>query len=57
MALIYNRLRAGLPTIIMGETGIGKTIIVKLLSHIMNAKFYIFNVHSGIKRLEIIKFI
>ena len=34
----------------MGETGIGKTVLIKLLSTVMDAHFYEpFNVHAGIK--------
>ena len=39
MALIFLRISAKTPSIIMGETGIGKTAIIKLLSSIMNMGF------------------
>jgi MoxR-like ATPase len=32
----------------MGETGIGKTSLVRLLSNITDVKIKIFNVHAGI---------
>lgn len=41
----------------MGETGIGKTALVKLLSSIMLMKFDTLNVHAGITSNEIIAFV
>ena len=57
MALISLRILAKIPVILMGETGIGKTALVKLLSSIMQMKFATLNVHAGITSDEIIKFI
>ena len=34
MALLFLRLRAGIPTIIIGETGCGKTYLIKMFSMI-----------------------
>lgn len=48
MALMILRIRAKIPIILMGETGIGKTALVKLLASIMNQKFYTLNIHAGI---------
>ncbi len=39
MALIYLRIKSKLPVILMGETGIGKTQLVEILSLIMSANF------------------
>ena len=36
IALIYYRVRAGIPVLLMGETGIGKTALVNLFSTILN---------------------
>jgi hypothetical protein len=35
IALIYLRMRSQIPVILMGETGIGKTALLELLSYIM----------------------
>jgi midasin (ATPase involved in ribosome maturation) len=48
IGLIYLRIQSGLPVILMGETGIGKTSLVRLLSNITDVKIRIFNVHAGI---------
>ncbi len=32
MAIIFLRVMAGIPIIIMGETGVGKTILIKYLT-------------------------
>ena len=57
MALISLRILAQIPVILMGETGIGKTALVKLLSSIMLMKFATLNVHAGITLDEIIEFV
>ena len=57
MALIALRILAKIPVILMGETGIGKTALVKLLSSIMLMKFDTLNVHAGINSNEIIEFV
>ena len=57
MALISLRIRAKVPIILMGQTGIGKTALVKLLTSIMDLKFYTLNIHAGITENEIIMFV
>ena len=47
-ALIYMRIRAQQPVIIMGETGIGKTAIVQYLSDVLDHKFLTLNMHEGV---------
>jgi MoxR-like ATPase len=48
IGLIYLRILAGLPVILMGETGIGKTSLIRLMAKIMDFPLKIFNVHAGI---------
>ena len=55
MALIFLRISAKTPTITMGETGIGKTAVIKLLSYIMNMEFHTLDVHAGIDKNLIIE--
>ena len=60
IALLFLRIRAGISTIIMGETGCGKTYLVKMFSMIFgqNAKsMYTLKFHSGITDDDIINFI
>jgi MoxR-like ATPase len=58
MILIILRVRVNIPVIIMGETGCGKTSLVRYLANTCGVKFfYTFNVHAGISEEEIIKFI
>jgi len=54
MVLIYLRIYSGLPVILMGETGIGKTALIELLSNIMSCKLKILNIHAGVTEVEII---
>ena len=48
MALISLRIQAKIPVVLMGETGIGKTALVQLLSSIMAMKFVTLNIHAGV---------
>ncbi len=57
LTLIHLRMRANLPIILMGETGVGKTSLVEYLSKIIDSEFKTLNVHSGISDEEIIKFV
>ena len=58
MALIYYRINANIPVIIMGETGCGKTSLIKKLNEIQNngeKKVEIIKIHSGITEQDIAK--
>ena len=57
LILIYLRIRANIPIILMGETGVGKTSLVEYLCKVIDAEFRVLNVHAGISELEIIKFV
>ena len=60
MILILLRTRAGIPVILMGETGCGKTSLIKMLSTLLNngkMNLETKNIHAGIKDQDIIKFI
>ena len=57
MILIILRVRANAPVIIMGETGCGKTSLVRYLANTCGIQFKAFNFHAGISEDEIIKFI
>ncbi len=46
--MLFLRIKASLPVIIMGETGIGKTSLVKVLSYLMGGSLSIMNIHAGI---------
>jgi len=57
LTLIHLRMRANLPIILMGETGVGKTSLVEYLAKIIDSEFKTLNVHSGISDEEINKFV
>ena len=40
MLSIHERCRCGLPVIIQGETGVGKTALIKMLSRLWNHSFH-----------------
>ena len=61
MVLILLRLRSNIPVIMMGETGCGKTSLIRKLSEMKNNgdknKMKILNIHAGTTDKDIINFI
>ena len=57
MVLIILRIRVNVPVIIMGETGCGKTSLVRYLANTRRVEFCSFHFHAGISEEEIIAFI
>ncbi|XP_028413413.1 E3 ubiquitin-protein ligase rnf213-alpha-like, partial [Dendronephthya gigantea] len=57
MILIILRMRANVPIIIMGETGCGKTSLIKYLANICEIPFFAFNIHAGRSEEEIKEFV
>ena len=56
MVQIMLRLRAGIPVLIMGETGCGKTSLINTIAEINSYKMLIFNIHAGVTDNEIVQF-
>ena len=49
MCLIIQRAVAHIPIIIMGESGVGKTALIKFLVEVVfQQRFLVFNVHAGV---------
>ena len=61
MVLILLRIRSNIPVIMMGETGCGKTFLIRKLSEMKNdgssENMKILNIHAGINDKDIIDFI
>ena len=57
MVLILLRIRANIPVIIMGETGCGKTSLVRYLAKTCDVPFHVFNFHAGVTENQIIDFL
>ena len=61
MVLILMKIRANIPIVMMGETGCGKTSLIKMLTRLMNngseENMKILNIHAGTNDDDIIKFI
>ena len=59
--LILLRIRSNIPVIMMGETGCGKTSLIRKLSELINngssEKMKILNIHAGVNDKDIIEFI
>ena len=60
MILILLRIRENIPVILMGETGCGKTSLIRKLSELLNngeSTMKILNIHAGITDQEIVDFL
>ena len=57
MILIILRVRANAPVIIMGETGCGKTSLIRYLANTCGVQFHKFDFHAGISEHKVIEFI
>ena len=60
MLLLLLRIREKVPVIMMGETGCGKTSLIRKLDELLNNgedKMKILNIHSGITNEKIIEFL
>ena len=55
MLAIFARLRCGVPVVLMGECGCGKTMLVKYLCSWMSVKLLILDVHGGTSEDDIIR--
>ena len=56
MILILMRTRCRIPVILMGETGCGKTALLRTLATLKGYPMYVLNIHAGIIDQEIIDF-
>ena len=56
MILILFRIQANIPVIMMGETGCGKTSLIRIIAKLKGYKMRILNIHAGISNKDIIKF-
>ena len=59
MILIYLRIKSDVPLILLGETGCGKTLLIKTLLSFLEGKYKLitYNVHSGISFYDISLFL
>ncbi|KAL4499721.1 hypothetical protein ABPG72_017261 [Tetrahymena utriculariae] len=53
----YLRIRSNIPIIFMGETGIGKTALIKYLTYLIDGIFESKTIHAGATEKEIIKLV
>ncbi|ETN97178.1 hypothetical protein RFI_40353, partial [Reticulomyxa filosa] len=53
MIAVFMKIRTNTPVILMGETGCGKTSLIKFLGHVVNVQLIAVDVHAGFGRHEI----
>eukprot|EP00762_Andalucia_godoyi_P005385 ANDGO_08381.mRNA.1 Putative uncharacterized transmembrane protein DDB_G0290641 len=53
MMLISARIQANVPVVLMGETGCGKTSLIRYLALVSAVEFIVFLVHAGISAADI----
>lgn len=53
MIMIALRIQSNVPVVVMGETGCGKTSLIRRLARICEARLFIFSVHAGITEKDI----
>ena len=56
MILIIFRIQANIPVIMMGETGCGKTSLIRIISQLLKSEMKTLNIHAGISDKDIIEF-
>ncbi|CAH1258852.1 RNF213 [Branchiostoma lanceolatum] len=57
MALVIMRVRARIPVIIMGETGCGKTSLIRYLAKTCEVPFKVLSIHAGVTEDKITAFV
>jgi len=57
LILISLRLRTNVPVILMGETGCGKTSLIRIIAKLKDIPLLIKNIHAGVEDKDIIQFI
>ena len=57
LILISLRLRTNIPVIMMGETGCGKTSLIRIIAELKDIAMHILNIHAGIEDKDIINFL
>jgi chromosomal replication initiation ATPase DnaA len=57
MALIYKKVMARVPVVIMGETGCGKTSLLKTLAQYCDVELFCMTLHAGTSENDIRKFV
>jgi len=57
MLCLHQRLRSGLPAVLMGETGCGKTALIAALARALGIPLRLLNIHGGITSDDIEVFV
>jgi midasin (ATPase involved in ribosome maturation) len=56
MCLIIQRQKCKIPCVIEGESGVGKTVLIRFLAeHIYGTKLKTINIHAGIHENELVE--
>eukprot|EP00750_Incisomonas_marina_P010789 INCI16307.8.p1 GENE.INCI16307.8~~INCI16307.8.p1 ORF type:complete len:4556 (+),score=887.02 INCI16307.8:48-13670(+) len=55
MLSIFSRIRAGLPVIIMGETGCGKSSLIRQMCALAKVPLHTLNIHGGMDDAQVLR--
>jgi len=55
MLAIYARIRCGVPVVLMGECGCGKTMLIRYLCAYLNVKLFVLDVNGGTREQDILQ--
>lgn len=56
MVALYHRVTSGVPVVIMGESGCGKSAVVCFLAKFLRLRVFTLDVHGGLEEEDILKF-
>lgn len=54
MLALYTRVRSGVPVVLMGECGCGKTHLIKFLCRWLQAQLFVLDIHGGTSEADIL---
>ena len=57
MSALYTRIDSGVPTVLMGESGCGKSAVVRYLAKFLGIADFVLDVHGGLTEDDIVKFV
>ena len=57
MTALYIRINSGVPTVLMGESGCGKSAVIRYLALFCDISAFVLDVHGGLAENDIVEFV